>query len=670
MGISRSIVHAVRSLDPPGRFLDKDPMTLLWHDIGHKKAVEKTSQALRDGAAILRKQLSTDLVDPANLLNTVFDQEDKSKPKAADIGTDGIETMNKNAAEADSSKLISKSHGKENTKDLKSGASPEKVKAATAIKAKLVFSKNEKRRTNSNSEVSMVAASVQRSVDCDRRSRMKHYEEPLTLESSTGRYSPLSWNSNSNYNMYPSSPRSSVSPPPPSPPKHTRSLPNSPVTWCWRNDHPSHRYRKSRFPSHPPPPYSPYHHRHHRPPHSPYQRKMSCSDTFSRSHSFDYHNMSSDPSSLPLCHHSWSPHGNAGRNTASCNNRLRHHHQHSHELYHHQQTFPPLPTTTSMVHEPCSPTSGPSPPPSPFSSSAPRFSKYQPTEPGSSPLSHHHRHPPFSSNNLHDRTYVQQQFYSSRFHHDELIPERSMSWTQRSSSSRCYNEHYYYDAQNESYENGAVDNGNSYGRLSVPTLGEVRKQSRRRFSPKLHLDGRLSRSVLCQVPARTPRRLQPTDYDHWQRDFRPPTPNALRRRPKQEPSSYYNYERVEGEKKTKIDSDKKGSTGIISNQNNGFIGGTEDTKETRSPSVVSRPEAVKSAFRSNPDHQVEKGTSKELDVETLGVIDKDEPIQMDENSEDGQLDDIAMSPLPYDREDPNTLLDLPKDLLTIDMGNL
>ena len=55
MDISRSIVQAVRLLDPPGRFLDKDPATLLWHDIGHKKAVEKTSQALRDGAAMLRQ---------------------------------------------------------------------------------------------------------------------------------------------------------------------------------------------------------------------------------------------------------------------------------------------------------------------------------------------------------------------------------------------------------------------------------------------------------------------------------------------------------------------------------------------------------------------------------------------------------------------------------------
>ena len=43
MAISRSIVEAVRSLDPPGRFLEKDPETGLWSDIGDKKAIEKVS---------------------------------------------------------------------------------------------------------------------------------------------------------------------------------------------------------------------------------------------------------------------------------------------------------------------------------------------------------------------------------------------------------------------------------------------------------------------------------------------------------------------------------------------------------------------------------------------------------------------------------------------------
>lgn len=38
----------------------------------------------------------------------------------------------------------------------------------------------------------------------------------------------------------------------------------------------------------------------------------------------------------------------------------------------------------------------------------------------------------------------------------------------------------------------------------------------------------------------------------------------------------------------------------------------------------------------------------------------------DDQSEGAQaVDDIAMSPIPYDREDPMTLLDLPDDLLAL-----
>jgi len=81
MRISRSIVDAVRSLQPPGRFLEKDKDTATWYDIGDKKAVEKTSQALRDGAASLRKQLSEDLCDP-DFVSAVFDAE-ASKGAAA-----------------------------------------------------------------------------------------------------------------------------------------------------------------------------------------------------------------------------------------------------------------------------------------------------------------------------------------------------------------------------------------------------------------------------------------------------------------------------------------------------------------------------------------------------------------------------------------------------------
>jgi hypothetical protein len=57
MLLSRSIVNAVRSQNPPGRFLQKDGKTKFWFDVGDQKAQEKTSQALREGAPDIRKKV-------------------------------------------------------------------------------------------------------------------------------------------------------------------------------------------------------------------------------------------------------------------------------------------------------------------------------------------------------------------------------------------------------------------------------------------------------------------------------------------------------------------------------------------------------------------------------------------------------------------------------------
>lgn len=56
--VSKGIVQAIRNLDPPGRFLQRDELTGLWYDIGDQKAREKTSQALREGAPEIRKSLN------------------------------------------------------------------------------------------------------------------------------------------------------------------------------------------------------------------------------------------------------------------------------------------------------------------------------------------------------------------------------------------------------------------------------------------------------------------------------------------------------------------------------------------------------------------------------------------------------------------------------------
>jgi hypothetical protein len=98
MAISRSIVEAVRDLNPPGRFLEKDPNTGLYSDIGHRKAVEKTSQALRDGAASLRKQLSADLGDP-DFLNAVFEDNNQGQGSTSDLAEKPSSTEKSGRAE-------------------------------------------------------------------------------------------------------------------------------------------------------------------------------------------------------------------------------------------------------------------------------------------------------------------------------------------------------------------------------------------------------------------------------------------------------------------------------------------------------------------------------------------------------------------------------------------
>jgi hypothetical protein len=60
MLLSKSIVHAVRSQNPPGRFLQKDANTDRWYDVGDNRAVEKTSQALREGAPDIRSKKASE----------------------------------------------------------------------------------------------------------------------------------------------------------------------------------------------------------------------------------------------------------------------------------------------------------------------------------------------------------------------------------------------------------------------------------------------------------------------------------------------------------------------------------------------------------------------------------------------------------------------------------
>lgn len=54
--VALEIIRMWRGQLPPGRFLKLDEKTGLWSDVGDKKAREKTSQALREKAPLIRKQ--------------------------------------------------------------------------------------------------------------------------------------------------------------------------------------------------------------------------------------------------------------------------------------------------------------------------------------------------------------------------------------------------------------------------------------------------------------------------------------------------------------------------------------------------------------------------------------------------------------------------------------
>lgn len=54
---SRMIYEAIRAQDPPGRFLKQDETTKLWYEISDKKAVDKTRQALREGAPEIKEKI-------------------------------------------------------------------------------------------------------------------------------------------------------------------------------------------------------------------------------------------------------------------------------------------------------------------------------------------------------------------------------------------------------------------------------------------------------------------------------------------------------------------------------------------------------------------------------------------------------------------------------------
>ena len=73
--IANSILTEIRSIDPPGRFLSRDPSTGRWYDIGDEKARDKTSQALRENAPSIRAEIEVEINQQRAEMQRVEDEE-------------------------------------------------------------------------------------------------------------------------------------------------------------------------------------------------------------------------------------------------------------------------------------------------------------------------------------------------------------------------------------------------------------------------------------------------------------------------------------------------------------------------------------------------------------------------------------------------------------------
>lgn len=107
--VAKSIVHAIRSQNPPGRFLQKADDEF-WYDIGDKRACEKTSQALREGAPEIRTEMRDEKTSrtgplmrlgqilPNGLLALDYErvEMEDNHDKAAFSGKDGVISKKRN----------------------------------------------------------------------------------------------------------------------------------------------------------------------------------------------------------------------------------------------------------------------------------------------------------------------------------------------------------------------------------------------------------------------------------------------------------------------------------------------------------------------------------------------------------------------------------------------
>jgi hypothetical protein len=93
--ISRSIVAAIR--EQRGRFLEKEGEGGAWYDIGDKKAIEKTSQALREGQPKLRQKIvdmGGGVAGTAAFMESQYGQAGLYSPEQAGLSSNGLGPTN------------------------------------------------------------------------------------------------------------------------------------------------------------------------------------------------------------------------------------------------------------------------------------------------------------------------------------------------------------------------------------------------------------------------------------------------------------------------------------------------------------------------------------------------------------------------------------------------
>eukprot|EP00339_Tiarina_fusa_P013233 CAMPEP_0117068934 /NCGR_PEP_ID=MMETSP0472-20121206/48319_1 /TAXON_ID=693140 ORGANISM="Tiarina fusus, Strain LIS" /NCGR_SAMPLE_ID=MMETSP0472 /ASSEMBLY_ACC=CAM_ASM_000603 /LENGTH=706 /DNA_ID=CAMNT_0004791209 /DNA_START=33 /DNA_END=2153 /DNA_ORIENTATION=+ len=620
MSISRSIVEAVRTLDPPGRFLDKDPLTGRWFEVGHKKAVEKTSQALRDGAASLRKQLSADLGDP-DFFNAVFHSEGEQGDSAEKVDENKDEKDKKPNDEASKPKRVPDDNGAKIREKVKATAKTKQPKAKEAP----VKAKKGHRRTRSTPIIGSVTAAK-------RVQRRSPPTEPPP--------SPIARIAE-NFCHEPPSPRSP-------PPRHSASHPNSPMTWGGRI-----RFDEGQSPGS----------LGSIPRHSPYEPPQS-------------------PHASP---HSFSPYGHPPGPYRGGHPGYEYHGSHrEHPPYQwpkkpsRYQNYPGHPSPTARL------------PPVHSSSPAP----HSPLPSGPLPPGRHKFSPSGYQTNPHPSDYHRSEHPPPEYHRSEHPPPE---WSprvvhrhqSRYPSPRHYSPHYGGDYQaahsprwrgptpQESYSSGEYSNSplNSSS-LSVPALGGE-GNPHVSSSPRLMLSPRSHPSAYNQMPPRPPSYPHkefmppPSQPSFSSDDFSPPPPSPRYR----QSSRHYPYgsapEETNRSPRSSPVEEKKSDAGEKEEESyhppdrapsSVPLGSLSNTRDRRSPSTCMDKDMGEEKNRSKQERRTDEARPKDDEMYPYNATkDDDDPAADDNNS----VDDIQMSPIPLDREDPSTLMELPENIMIL-----